>query len=127
MACHPRRALSTLLVTCAGAFVLACAGAQQNKLEPNSSIAAACDPTAKIAFSDVRAIVTRRCTSCHSPSGAAGPDYDWTNDRSLGLHRKNVAAQVGQGSMPPVGFPRLSPDDRRTLVCWGQAQTANTP
>ncbi|HET7542256.1 MAG TPA: hypothetical protein VFK05_20450 [Polyangiaceae bacterium] len=119
---NERRALGALLSSCACALVFACAGAPAGKLASSASGPTECDPNATIAFSHVQTIVSKRCTSCHSSTGEAGPDYDWTNAASLSAHRRNVAAQVAQGSMPPVGTPRLNTEERRTLVCWGRAQ-----
>ena len=114
-----------LLLACAGACLLACGGAQEGThaaapgAMPGGS--ATCDSSVTVAFSEVQSVVARRCTSCHSPSGEAGTDYDWTSDRALVSHRRNVAAEIAQDSMPPSGSPRLSPEERRTLLCWGQA------
>ncbi|HTA88228.1 MAG TPA: c-type cytochrome, partial [Polyangiaceae bacterium] len=72
------------------------------------------------ASAEAHAVVTKRCVTCHSASGMAGPDYDWTNELSLVAHRRNVAAQVAQGSMPPTGYPRLTPQEKQSLVCWAR-------
>jgi uncharacterized membrane protein len=71
---------------------------------------------------EVNRVVAKRCASCHSPNGTAGDDYDWTNERSLVAHRRNVGAQIAEGSMPPVGYPRPTAEERRTLLCWAQGQ-----
>jgi uncharacterized membrane protein len=68
-------------------------------------------------LSSARQVVTKYCVSCHSPSGAAS-DYDWSDERALLAHRRNIAAKVGQNSMPPVGQPRPTPSERSTLLCW---------
>jgi len=77
-----------------------------------------CDPAAPVELTAAREIVTKRCVSCHSPNGTAGDDYDWTKDSALIAHRRNVAAQVSEGSMPPPGYPKPTPEEARTLVCW---------
>jgi DNA-binding CsgD family transcriptional regulator len=53
----------------------------------------------------------------------AGPDYDWTNEHSLVAHRRNVAAQIAGDSMPPAGYPRATPEERRSLLCWAKGKS----
>jgi mono/diheme cytochrome c family protein len=109
---------------CCVSFLLACGGA---KTEPPAatpgagvaSDATKCDAATPIAFSAAHDVVAKRCVSCHSPNGEAGSDYDWTNDRALTSHRKNVAAEVAEGGMPPRGAPKLTPEEIHALVCWG--------
>jgi uncharacterized membrane protein len=115
-----------LALICAVASLQACAGAKQASVSPSapeaqaSAAALACDAAAPVALADARLIVAKRCASCHSPSGAAGPDYDWTNEHALVAHRRNVAAQLAQDTMPPRGYPRPSIEERRTLLCWAK-------
>ena len=52
----------------------------------------------------------------------AGADYDWTNEHALVAHRRNVAAQVAEDSMPPAGYPRPTPEERQALLCWAQSE-----
>jgi uncharacterized membrane protein len=75
-----------------------------------------------VPLAEAKAVVAKRCTSCHSPSGMAGEDYDWTNEPSLVAHRRNVAAQIAGDTMPPAGYPRPTPEERRTLLCWAKGQ-----
>jgi uncharacterized membrane protein len=115
--------ITSLLIT----SLFACGGAQQSS--QNASPARA--PSADLAtcatrdFAAVRPIVNKRCTACHSPTGMAGEDYDWTKDSALIAHRQNVVAQVEQGSMPPSGYPRLSAEERHTLLCWAKPLRAH--
>jgi uncharacterized membrane protein len=81
-----------------------------------------CDSAAPIALSDAKIVVAKRCASCHSPSGIAGEDYDWTKESALVAHRRNVAAQLAGDTMPPAGYPRPTPEERRTLLCWAKQQ-----
>jgi hypothetical protein len=78
---------------------------------------AAASPTT---LEEARRVVASRCASCHSPSGSAGPDYDWTNERALVVHRCNVAAQLAEDAMPPPGYPRPTLAERRALLCWAR-------
>jgi uncharacterized membrane protein len=113
------RALLALSLLASG---VACASAKPGATTPNASVAhdarPACDAALPVTLAEARNVLAKRCTSCHSPNGMAGSDYDWTNEASLVLHRRNVAAQVDQGSMPPAGYPSPSAEERRTLVCW---------
>ena len=111
---------------CVVASLVACGGAKQASVNPSAPeaqagpAALACDTAAPVALADARLVVAKRCASCHSPSGAAGADYDWTNENALVAHRRNVAAQLAQDTMPPPGYPRPSLDERRTLLCWAK-------
>jgi len=111
-----------LIASVLAAGLCACAGAKPGTTSTSPSAAPAFDlascQTHELAA--VRPIVNKRCTSCHSPQGTAGEDYDWTQDSALSAHRANVAAQVEQGSMPPSGYPSLSADERRLLLCWAK-------
>jgi len=103
-------------------LVLACSSAKPGAAPASAPPpdALKCDAAAPVALSAAREVVARRCVSCHSPTGAAGSDYDWTNEQSLVAHRRNVAAQIAEDTMPPVGYPRPTPEERRTLACWGR-------
>jgi uncharacterized membrane protein len=83
---------------------------------------APCAAASPEAFAAARSVVAKRCVSCHSPDGIAGSDYDWTNEHSLAVHRRNVAAQIAQGSMPPTGYPRPTPEEQQTLLCWASGR-----
>ena len=54
-------------------------------------------------------MVDHYCVGCHSPSGAAGPDYDFRSDAALVAHRRNVEAKLRLGAMPPPGFKQPRP------------------
>ena len=98
---------------------VACAGAQNAKDAPNQDAPPTCDPGA---LSEAKIVVAKRCASCHSPSGIASEDYDWTKESALVAHRRNVAAQLAGDTMPPAGYPRPTAEERRTLLCWAQQQ-----
>jgi mono/diheme cytochrome c family protein len=114
------------VLSCIVASLPACGGAKQASVNPSAPEAQAgpaaltCDTAGAVALADARLVVAKRCISCHSPSGAAGPDYDWTNESSLLAHRRNVAAQLAEDTMPPPGYPRPTLDERRTLLCWAK-------
>lgn len=99
---------------------VACAAAQNAKDAPNHAAPLKCDSGVPVALSEAKIVIAKRCASCHSPSGIAGEDYDWTNVSALVAHRRNVAAQLAGDTMPPAGYPRPTPEERRTLLCWAQ-------
>ncbi len=109
-------ALLGLLVACGGSKPDAVTASSESRASSNTQ--PRCDVMSTAASAEAHAVVAKRCVTCHSPSGMAGPDYDWTNEVSLLAHRRNVAAQVAQGSMPPAGYPRLTQQEQRSLVCW---------
>jgi uncharacterized membrane protein len=115
---NARALLASLLV----ASLCACAGAKPAATSSSPNAAPPFDlascKTHELAA--VRPIVNKRCTSCHSPQGMAGEDYDWTQDSAISAHRANVAAQVEQGTMPPSGYPPLNAEERQLLLCWAK-------
>jgi len=125
------RAELRLLAALACGLVFACSNVKPESrtgAEPPPPVASAsneikCDPAAPVELASARAIVSKRCVSCHSPGGTAGDDYDWTKDSALVAHRRNVAAQVADGEMPPPGYPKPTPEEARTLVCWARQQS----
>lgn len=124
------KASTWLLASIACGLALACAnvkpetrtGAEPPAAPPaeNASNEIKCDPAVPVELAAAREVVTKRCISCHSPSGTAGDDYDWTKESALIAHRRNVAAQVAEGEMPPPGYPKPTPEETRTLVCWAR-------
>jgi mono/diheme cytochrome c family protein len=111
---------------CAGlccSLLFACSSAKSgvSSHAPQHDLAA-CDAGSPAALAAARSVVAKRCASCHSPDGIAGSDYDWTNEHSLVVHRRNVAAQVAQGSMPPAGYPRPTPEEQQALLCWANGR-----
>ena len=128
-----RRGTLGLFASIACALVFACSSVKpesRTSAEPppasgNGSAGSEikCDSAVPIELGAAREIVTKRCVACHSPSGTAGDDYDWTKDSALIAHRRNVAAQVSEGSMPPPGYPKPTPEEARTLVCWARQKS----
>jgi mono/diheme cytochrome c family protein len=91
------------------------------------AVAGTSSSSCRAAITDARVadIVTRRCATCHSQNGSAGPDNDWTDLAKLRAARRGVAARVRSGAMPPVGSPRLLADDRDALVAWAECELPN--
>lgn len=116
--------LSCLLLSCAAACASANrtgAGEQANS-NPSAANETSC-PEPEVTLSQARAVVDHYCVNCHSPSGAAGPDYDFRSDSALIAHRRNVEAKLRLRAMPPPGFKQPPPEDRHTLQCWASAAT----
>jgi len=71
---------------------------------------------------EAEAVMKERCTPCHAPGGEAGPEHDFTKLDSFVAQRRNIAAKVEQGAMPPPGHPKPSADERRVLLSWANAR-----
>jgi uncharacterized membrane protein len=79
-------------------------------------------PAEPIAVSDVRPLVDKYCVSCHSPNGAAGEDYDFTNNVGITARRRNIEAKLRLHVMPPPNaHPQPSDAERMTLRCWAKS------
>jgi uncharacterized membrane protein len=78
-------------------------------------------PASAVTLPEARAVVDHYCVGCHSPSGAAGPDYDFRSDAALVAHRRNVEAKLRLRAMPPPGFKQPPAADRQTLLCWARS------
>ena len=105
-------------------LVVACAGGARMTEQPTPGAASepSC-PTSAVTLREARAVVDHYCVSCHSPSGAAGPDYDFRSDAALVAHRRNVEAKLRLGEMPPPGFNQPPAADRQALLCWARSVT----
>ena len=107
--------------------VAACAGANHaggtGQANPAAANELSC-PESAVTISEARAIVDHYCVNCHSPSGAAGPDYDFRSDTALIAHRRNVEAKLRLGAMPPTGFKQPPAADRHALQCWARPTTS---
>lgn len=77
-------------------------------------------PAAPIELAEVRQLVDRYCVSCHSPTGAAGDDADFTHDGALSARRRNIAAKLRLHVMPPPNARQPSEAERRALSCWAK-------
>ena len=123
----PRAESLVLTLSC---MLAACAspGASAAR-SPGSATAAsaAAEPACgaePVTLAEVRPVVNRYCIGCHSPSGAAGPDYDFRGDPALVAHRRTVFGKLSQRTMPPPGYPEPKAAERSALLCWAGAQKA---
>jgi mono/diheme cytochrome c family protein len=73
-----------------------------------------------IADAQARGLVDAYCVSCHSPDGSAGEDYDFRSDVALRSRRRNIAAKLRLGAMPPPGSLQLAAAERSSLRCWAE-------
>ena len=103
---------------------IACAGASRARSpqqpEPGVAGELSC-PAPAVTLREARVLIDRYCVNCHSPSGAAGPDYDFRSDAALLARRRNVEAKLRLGAMPPPGFKQPPAADREALLCWARS------
>jgi hypothetical protein len=72
---------------------------------------------------DVAPILAAHCTGCHGPGGE-NQDVPLTSYAALtkksgtSLVAQTAIAGVQNCKMPPAPLPRLSEQERKTLVCW---------
>ena len=77
-------------------------------------------PARPLTVSDVRPLVDTFCVPCHSPSGAAGEDYDFRTDAALSARRRNIEAKLRLHVMPPPSARQPSDTYRLVLSCWAK-------
>jgi hypothetical protein len=65
---------------------------------------------------DVAPVLDAHCTGCHGPGGE-NQDVPLTSYRLVSNNRTAIS-NVLSCTMPPAPLPRLSDDERATLVCW---------
>ena len=102
----------------------ACAGSEAASArgEPaplGDSERASCPP-APVTLAYARSLVDTYCVSCHSPTGEAGEDYDFREDRALTAHRRTIEAKLRLRLMPPAGARQPSDAERARLACWAK-------
>jgi uncharacterized membrane protein len=101
----------------------ACASSQGSGSAPQSGAESApliC-PDHTVSLSEARPLVSKYCITCHSPEGAAGPDYDFRANSALTAHRRTIEAKLRLRSMPPRGVPQPNDSERSTLWCWAKS------
>ena len=101
----------------------ACAGTRagvvpaQRAETVSPDVTASCPPVTTV---EARSLVDKYCVSCHSPSGAAGEDYDFRGDTAISARRSNIEAKLRLHVMPPPSAPQPSDAERTTLRCWAK-------
>jgi uncharacterized membrane protein len=73
-------------------------------------------------IAQARPLVDEYCVSCHSPSGAAGEDYDFRDDAAVFARRRNIEAKLRLRAMPPPNARQPSEAERTALRCWAKYQ-----
>jgi uncharacterized membrane protein len=71
-----------------------------------------------VTIAQARSLVDEYCVSCHSPSGAAGEDYDFREDAAISAHRRNIEARLRLRAMPPPNARQPREAERAALRCW---------
>lgn len=106
-------------------FAGACAGTRTGVVpataskEPSIGTTESC-AAESVPTSEARSLVDKYCVSCHSPTGAAGEDYDFRGDTALAASRRGIEAKLRLRVMPPPKAPQPSDDERATLRCWAK-------
>ncbi len=82
-----------------------------------------------VAFSDVEAVISVRCSMCHA-AAPLWPGVTWppkgvlldTPDK-IKAHRRNIALQaVWTSAMPPSNVTEITPEERAVLAAWSGGQ-----
>jgi len=112
------------LLFAAALLTAACAGSEaaSGRGEPaplGDSERASCPP-APVTLAHARSLVDTYCVSCHSPTGEAGEDYDFREDRALTAHRRTIEAKLRLRLMPPPAARQPSDAERARLACWAK-------
>jgi uncharacterized membrane protein len=105
-----------LVSACAGAR--ATARAESAKAAPRAPEASC--PSSPTAVAQARWVIDEYCVSCHSPSGAAGEDYDFRTDAAITARRRNIEAKLRLHLMPPPNARQPSEAERKSLWCWAK-------
>jgi hypothetical protein len=110
----------------------ACEGAAP-AVDASASDAPACAPDLAVFETEVRPHIERHCGSCHGTTPDFGAPVTLLDGPSLLARRDDgtrlvdrIAMRLIDGSMPPVGMPRLLDADADAIVSWAScgAQTA---
>lgn len=93
---------------------------------------AECTPDAARFASDIAPILEQRCVGCHTTPPQFGAPFALTDYAALVSGTPGarivdrIVAQLGNGTMPPAGNIRPTPDEHDTIVDWASCGT-NTP
>ena len=67
---------------------------------------------------EVRPVLEERCFGCHTGSGSAADDHDFSTLERVLAERHDIGRQVSARAMPPASKPRLRDDEAALLVRW---------
>ena len=91
-------------------------------------ISTSCQNT-PISYTEARAIVDRRCVSCHSakPTSRAFPVAPQAvmldTEPEMKKYARRIEATVQDGSMPLANISGMTDEERRTLALWVEEGT----
>lgn len=105
-------ALATSLLTLG-----ACTSAAATPASTGPAATAACDGAGHGSVR-ARALVEQYCVSCHSASGSAGEEHDFTTPSALEAQHRLIAARLRAHSMPPRTSAQLPAGDLAFLIQW---------
>ena len=116
-----------------GAALITLLGCTRGALQPRSSNASpaaadatkACETTSQNS-EEARALVGRYCTGCHSPSGDAGDEHDFTRPELLRAQHRSISARLRAHSMPPRTSRQPTPAERALLTRWADCGALQT-
>jgi len=110
--------LATALARAALAIVLTgCGGPSAHTSGAKANPPPACQ-VAPGSSKRAHSLVDRYCVTCHSPSGSAGEEHDFTDRLALKAQHRLVAARLRKRSMPPRASPPLEPAELDFLARW---------
>ena len=75
---------------------------------------------AEISSPDAARVLSARCASCHSASGSAGEEHDFSDPALVRRQAPQIAARLRAFSMPPRGTPQPSDEQRELLARWAE-------
>ena len=84
----------------------------------STELARSCSPGDPTYAAQVRPLVDRYCSSCHSASGDAGEEHDFTQPALLHAQQRLVSARLRAHSMPPRTSPQPDAAEVALLAHW---------
>jgi cytochrome c5 len=76
-----------------------------------------CPATALTYDTGIGALIGERCSPCHAPGGVEASRVLTDYAHASGL-KMSIATQLVSCSMPPLGAPQLSSDERQQILDW---------
>jgi hypothetical protein len=93
-----------------------------------------CAPDPMVFATHVEPLVTRYCGGCHGTTPSFGAPVSLLDFPSLVATRPDgtrlvdrMAQRLADGSMPPVGMPRLPDPDANAIASWASCGAVSTP
>ena len=112
--------------------LVGCGEAGGPPVEPDAG--SACTPDPAVFASDIRPRLETYCGSCHGETPQYGAPSTLLDEATLYAPRADgsrlvdrIADRIVDGSMPPVGMPRMPDADAQALVAWGSCGAQSAP